>query len=331
MLENAISRELRDMLLHTPTPSRQYYAYAAHLQTLENRLQTHVSREGWLPPSLSGNRGNNPAPNLRRNQTAPTTASTPTQVSLTVPLQQRPQNAVETRVSPPTAATPTLPTSDPMDLSRVGRLPGPRKSAKELGLCFRCLQPGHLVKDCPLPDTRPESRRLQVVTPSPARPLSAASSASLSTTLSSPTYPGGGDEPGISRLQAQPPRTARISAASVHGLPVQEEYERSNMMILPANLESRDKTCLTYALVDSGAEGKAFIDESWAASQNLVSKPRRHPCVLKVFDGADSASDAVNKTVSRHHNRWLGLLSMKYSILRTSPWPEAGSNDIDLA
>ena len=39
LLFQGISRELQDMLLHNPSPSRQFRAYAQHLQSLDNRYR----------------------------------------------------------------------------------------------------------------------------------------------------------------------------------------------------------------------------------------------------------------------------------------------------
>ena len=41
------------------------------------------------------------------------------------------------------------------------------------------------------------------------------------------------------------------------------------MIILPITLEIGEKTMPTYAMTDSGAEGKGFIDRSWAESHEL--------------------------------------------------------------
>ena len=64
-------------------------------------------------------------------------------------------------------------------------------------------------------------------------------------------------------------------------------------MILPATLEIGDKRVPTYALADSGAEGRAFIDESWARDRNLPLSPLRNPFALKVFDGSETDSGQV--------------------------------------
>lgn len=65
------------------------------------------------------------------------------------------------------------------------------------------------------------------------------------------------------------------------------------MMILPTTLETKDERISTYALTDSGAEGKAFIDESWARDRNLPLLPLRDPFSLKVFDGNETESGQV--------------------------------------
>lgn len=68
-------------------------------------------------------------------------------------------------------------------------------------------------------------------------------------------------------------------------------------MILPATLEIGDKRVPTYALADSGAEGRAFVDESWARDRNLPLFPLRNPFALKVFDGSETDSGQVTHYV----------------------------------
>ena len=41
LLFQDISRELQDMLLHSPSPSRRFADYARHLQELDNRYRQH--------------------------------------------------------------------------------------------------------------------------------------------------------------------------------------------------------------------------------------------------------------------------------------------------
>jgi hypothetical protein len=150
LLEQAISRELRSMLLHHEPPSREYHQYAAFLQNLENRRQ----------------RFNQAVPTPGRSYTAP------------APSTNRPQTT-----SPP-AKGPETRTGhgEPMDLSaqRGPRfVPGGRR---ERGECFRCGSQSHRVADCPHPDTRP---RLQVRAARPGSPASSSSSRSRSRALKS--------------------------------------------------------------------------------------------------------------------------------------------------
>ncbi|KAH7459503.1 hypothetical protein FOMA001_g20034 [Fusarium oxysporum f. sp. matthiolae] len=49
----------------------------------------------------------------------------------------------------------------------------------------------------------------------------------------------------------------------------------------------------SYAMTDSGAEGKGFIDESWAKSQNLQFRPLKRPFEIEVFDGRPAESGQI--------------------------------------
>ncbi|KAG7003723.1 Transposon Tf2-9 polyprotein [Fusarium oxysporum f. sp. conglutinans] len=115
--------------------------------------------------------------------------------------------------------------------------------------------------------------------------------------------PGKRSEPVLSRRQAPAsPLTAlkiKLSAASIHGIPVEDEgNQRSNLMILPANLISTGKEPIpSYAMTDSGAEGKGFIDESWAKSQNLQFRPLKRPFEIEVFDGRPAESGQITHYV----------------------------------
>ena len=68
----------------------------------------------------------------------------------------------------------------------------------------------------------------------------------------------------------------------------EESDQRSNLMILPANLEIGDKSLPTFAMTDSGAEGKGFIDRSWAESHELPLTKLKKPIGLEVFDGREA-------------------------------------------
>jgi hypothetical protein len=91
----------------------------------------------------------------------------------------------------------------------------------------------------------------------------------------------------------------KLSAATVHGIPIEdEENQRSNLMILPASLISTGKEPIpSYAMTDSGAEGKGFIDESWARSQNLHLRPLTRPFEIEVFDGHPAESGQITHYV----------------------------------
>jgi hypothetical protein len=141
LLTQGISRELQDMLLHNPAPSRDFRPYARHLQELDNRFHQHQQQ-------MSRTRA--PAPSSRSSAPGPATYNRTTSSQPAAGLAQAPTTAI-------------TPAADPMDLSHQQRLRSrsprpvsPRSNRRERGECFRCGASDHLVRDCPLPDNRPE-------------------------------------------------------------------------------------------------------------------------------------------------------------------------------
>ncbi|TKA66112.1 hypothetical protein B0A49_10924 [Cryomyces minteri] len=104
-------------------------------------------------------------------------------------------------------------------------------------------------------------------------------------------------EPGLSRNQAHNPRHLKVSALAIYGIPVEEENQRSDLMILPGTLESGEERIRTYAMADTGAEGRAFIDEGWALDHKLTLTPLRHSFGLRVFDGREAEVGRVTHCV----------------------------------
>jgi hypothetical protein len=65
------------------------------------------------------------------------------------------------------------------------------------------------------------------------------------------------------------------------------------LIILPVILELGSKILPTYAMTNIGAEGKGFINQSWAASHELPLKKLKKPFELKVFDGKNAESGMI--------------------------------------
>jgi hypothetical protein len=147
LLEQAISRELRNMLMHHEPPSRNYLQFANFLQDLENRRRQY---------------GTLPAPTVRTYAQISQQQNN-SKTDLQGQTFQRKEEKTAT-------VTPVYP--DPMDLSYARRSQG----RKERGECFRCGATNHKVAECPKPaPARPaqlREGRVSSFSHSPVRTLS---------------------------------------------------------------------------------------------------------------------------------------------------------------
>ena len=57
------------------------------------------------------------------------------------------------------------------------------------------------------------------------------------------------------------------------------------MLILPVTLDQKTASLPAFALLDSGAEGLAFVDHQWASENNLQVKPTPHRITMFGFNG----------------------------------------------
>jgi hypothetical protein len=188
LLEQAVSKELKGMLLHNEPPSRKYPDLAAFLQGLDNRRRYY-------------------------DQPATRTYATVT----------TPKTSVAKEVT--TTKREYVPSGDPMELSMQYRPRRDLQSDKVTGNCFRCHRPGHRIRDCLMPDTRPNQQaRLspepakRVVQAMQTRPISPPRSPVLSRTFSpqlphqpNPVYPAPTRVP-------SPNRFAPLSPPSGNGI-----------------------------------------------------------------------------------------------------------------
>jgi len=156
ILEQAISRELRGMLMHHDPPNRSYLQFATFLQDLENRRRQY---------------GTPPTPVIKSYAQA-SKDSGPKAIAQPTPTSQKRDETTST--SRP----------DPMDLSSQRAFtPSGRK---ERGECFRCGSKSHRVAQCPEPDTRQfmQARSSQLYrTDSPSLPRPDSPPASITESL----------------------------------------------------------------------------------------------------------------------------------------------------
>lgn len=177
LLFQGISRELQDMLLHNPSPTREFRKFALHLQGLDNRYRQHQQQVS------------------RTRNAAPTSSLSPK------PTLGQPRTHATTAAQPPTRSG--APVGEPMDLSSQRR--GSRRDRHE---CFRCGSTDHFVANCPHPDTRPASPRFQNT-----KPIRAASPRD-SSPLPSQFFQESSRSP--ERRRASSPAQSSVNGASLH-------------------------------------------------------------------------------------------------------------------
>lgn len=140
MLEQAINRELKSMLLHHEPPKGDYLDLARFLQNLENRRAQYDSGQLAAPRTL--------------------TAAVRTAPKATEPNSWR--------QGPERVFTPPPVNPDAMDLSTTRRRFSPNRqglSRYEQNACFRCGSKEHFVRDCQQADKRPLAARQMTVSP----------------------------------------------------------------------------------------------------------------------------------------------------------------------
>jgi hypothetical protein len=92
-------------------------------------------------------------------------------------------------------------------------------------------------------------------------------------------------------------------------------------MILPVILELESKTLLTYAIIDIGAEGKGFINQSWAASHELPLKKLKKPFELKVFDGKNAKNGIITYYVKTRLKTKNHCEKIKFFVTQLAYYP----------
>lgn len=99
-------------------------------------------------------------------------------------------------------------------------------------------------------------------------------------------------------------------------------------MMVTCTLEDNEKFVKTYAMIDCGATGYAFIDEDFARRHNFPLFALKNPRTLNVIDGRPVASGAITHITKlplqiREHHEMVPLFVTKlgrYPIVLGIPW-----------
>ena len=146
ILERAISSELKQSLVYCK-PQPGIHALARQLQDTDTR-QRYFSPEP-LRPSSRYQYPTNQSSTSTAPRYQPSAYQTPRYPS---PTPSSYSSVVARNTPAPQRVTGRI--TEPMDLSSTRRT---NLSDKETGNCFRCHQSGHRIRNCPLPDNRPQN------------------------------------------------------------------------------------------------------------------------------------------------------------------------------
>jgi hypothetical protein len=99
-------------------------------------------------------------------------------------------------------------------------------------------------------------------------------------------------------------------------------------MILLVILELESKTLPTYAIINTGTEGKGFVNQSWAASHELPLKKLKKLFGLEMFDGKNAENEIITHYVktrlrTKNHCEKIKLFVTQlahYLIILGMPW-----------
>ena len=88
-------------------------------------------------------------------------------------------------------------------------------------------------------------------------------------------------------------KPVRVSNLAIYGMPIEKEFTRTSAPIIEVSTIQGQNQKDTYALVDSGCEGYAFIDPEYAKQAGLTLLLVDRPFPLYGFDREDEHSRVV--------------------------------------
>jgi hypothetical protein len=84
---------------------------------------------------------------------------------------------------------------------------------------------------------------------------------------------------------------------AVHGTTIEKEFTRTSALILSVTVRQNDLSEPTYALIDTGCEGYAFIDKEYAQDKGIQLTLLSRPFSLYGYDGAEGDSCTMKEYV----------------------------------
>jgi len=118
-----------------------------------------------------------------------------------------------------------------------------------------------------------------------------------------------------------------LSSFSVSAISVEESRLFGEHFVVPITITFNGKTIVTSALIDCGASGIAFIDQTFVSKYSVPTSKLKTPRILDVIDGRPISSGAITDLACfsaslGDHSETLPLFvtKLKYPIVLGIPW-----------
>ena len=94
-----------------------------------------------------------------------------------------------------------------------------------------------------------------------------------------------------------PKRVVHLSATIIKGMSIKEETTYTDLTVLPVTLTQQERSLPSYAMLDTRADRKRFINQEWAQDNHLELLPLQKPIYLESFDRRESESRPITHYV----------------------------------
>ncbi|KAH0606496.1 uncharacterized protein H6S33_003330 [Morchella sextelata] len=299
-LAKGLSDDLKDAMTYRTDRPNTVEAYSTMLMTIDNQVRSRKAEQRAIQNTMG-------------QFTAPTAVA-------------HPSHTTEDLAPMELSTFQACPAQHPTIEQRYTFINGQRKTSavekqwrRDNNLYMYCANPGHVFVNCPSAnrprDNQPVMRGALLVrahnADDPVTPPIA--------------IPGSTNGPCLGPSNVSP-----LSAFSISGFSVSSEEDKldGDHFVASCKIVNNKIPIQTYALIDTGCSGFAFIDETFACHNNLPFLPLKSPRTLEVIDGQPTSSGQITHlcylplSIDSHHESIPFFVTKlgSYPLVLGIPW-----------